>query len=527
MKSLLEAYSARGGIRVLRRFFRVALFILFCCLVPWCSAHSASVTLAWDPSPTPNLTGYLIRYGMTTKRYSQQRLVSTNQCRATIENLAPGRTYYFVVAARTTGAESLPSNEASGVPPPPPTATMTVRTRGDGIVTPNLDGEALVIGTDYKVTALPGGGSLFTGWTGGATSSAHTLTFAMASNLVLTANFVASPYPPLAGNYNGLFYETAGVRPDRSGFLALTATALGAYSGKVILSGRTHGFTGRLNINGKATNVISRPNIQPLTLELDCNNAAAADQLTGRLTDGTWSAPLLGDRAPFDSKTNRAPFAGSYTLVVPGAHEGDAGPQGDGFAVLTVDGRGGVAFVGTLADGSKASQKVFLSENGVWPLYLALYRGQGAVLGWQTIGNLPRADITGLLSWIRPQQLDSKYWPAGFTNDTRTLGSVYTAPALTAPVLDFTQFDFIITGGNFSTEFKSPITFDARNKVHAEEPGALSMTLTLKSGLFTGKVVEPVSKKKLSFKGAILQKQNGGAGFLLGTNRSARVSFGL
>jgi len=66
-----------------------------------------------------------------------------------------------------------------------------------------------------------------------------------------------------------------------------------------------------------------------------------------------WEAQLLGDRAVFNSKTNPAPYAGIYTLVVPGQIDPADGPEGDGVGTLKVDSNGVASLAGTLADGDK------------------------------------------------------------------------------------------------------------------------------------------------------------------------------
>lgn len=73
-----------------------------------------SVHLAWDPSPDTNVAGYYIYTGPSSGSYTS-RIDVGNVTNATIGNLAPGQTYYFVATAYTTDlVESLPSNEVNG-----------------------------------------------------------------------------------------------------------------------------------------------------------------------------------------------------------------------------------------------------------------------------------------------------------------------------------------------------------------------------------------------------------------------------
>jgi len=78
--------------------------------------HAASATLAWDPSSSPNITGYTIRYGTTSGSYPSTLSAGT-ALSATVANLTVGTRYYFVVTARNaSGLESDPSNEISYTP---------------------------------------------------------------------------------------------------------------------------------------------------------------------------------------------------------------------------------------------------------------------------------------------------------------------------------------------------------------------------------------------------------------------------
>jgi hypothetical protein len=108
-----------------------------------------------------------------------------------------------------------------------------------------------------------------------------------------------------------------------------------------------------------------------------------------------------------------------------------------------------------------------------------------------------------------------------------TTGSRYFRPASSAsPVLTFGETDLIVTGGNLSASITCRIALVARNRIANLSDSKLSMTLTPASGMFGGKVAEPSTGKWMSFKGVLLQDRDAGAGFLLGPDKSARVSFG-
>ncbi|HTD67524.1 MAG TPA: Ig-like domain-containing protein, partial [Candidatus Limnocylindria bacterium] len=78
---------------------------------------------------------------------------------------------------------------------------LTLAVQGNGSVAGAANGQLLEIGQSYTITAIPGDGSVFANWSGGAASALPALTFVMRSNLVLIAHFVeqgggGSPFEP-------------------------------------------------------------------------------------------------------------------------------------------------------------------------------------------------------------------------------------------------------------------------------------------------------------------------------------------
>ena len=75
--------------------------------------HSAQVTLAWDANTDPNIAGYKVYYGSTSRGY-QAVIDAGNNPTYTISNLQGSSTYYFTVTDyNTSGIESGYSNEVS------------------------------------------------------------------------------------------------------------------------------------------------------------------------------------------------------------------------------------------------------------------------------------------------------------------------------------------------------------------------------------------------------------------------------
>ncbi len=74
---------------------------------------TAGVTLAWNPSPDPNVVGYRLYYGSSSQKYTSVVSVGPS-ARTSIPDLAEGVTYYFAVTAvNNFGMESSYSNELS------------------------------------------------------------------------------------------------------------------------------------------------------------------------------------------------------------------------------------------------------------------------------------------------------------------------------------------------------------------------------------------------------------------------------
>jgi hypothetical protein len=74
------------------------------------------VTLAWNGSPSPEVTGYRVYYGAASGDYTTSIVVG-NVTTNTVSGLASGVTYFFAVTAYdANGVESILSNEISFVP---------------------------------------------------------------------------------------------------------------------------------------------------------------------------------------------------------------------------------------------------------------------------------------------------------------------------------------------------------------------------------------------------------------------------
>ena len=88
-------------------FLLIPLFII----VTNTHSHADDVTLAWDPNSEPDLAGYVLYWGTSSRSYTFSDDVG-NSTTHTVPGLSAGQTYYFTVTAYDTASnESGYSNE--------------------------------------------------------------------------------------------------------------------------------------------------------------------------------------------------------------------------------------------------------------------------------------------------------------------------------------------------------------------------------------------------------------------------------
>ena len=79
---------------------------------PMAGRGYGEVVLAWDPNPEPDIAGYIIYYGVKSRKYDKK--VDVGNVTSGSVNLEEKATYYFAATAyNTSGLESDFSNEVS------------------------------------------------------------------------------------------------------------------------------------------------------------------------------------------------------------------------------------------------------------------------------------------------------------------------------------------------------------------------------------------------------------------------------
>src|SRR6185503_7373739 len=162
-------------------------------------------------------------------------------------------------------------------------------------------------------------------------------------------------------------FDTNDVQHGSSGFFTLTTTDRGSYTASFLHDNRKLSASGQFDLDGKATNVATRTGTNDITVAWDVD-LNGADQVQGTITDGSWVASLLGDRAVFNATTRPCTNAGKYTFAILGTPDESGVPAGHSYGTLAIDASGVVKLSGFLADKGKAKQTVPLSKNGDYPL---------------------------------------------------------------------------------------------------------------------------------------------------------------
>jgi PKD repeat protein len=324
----------------------------------------------------------------------------------------------------------------------------------------------------------------------------------------------------LAGTYYGLIANTNAPAPGNSGFVKITLKTTGAFAGILTLGGVNQKLAGAFAEDGHWSGSVPAASV---SLALDLTNDT--EQIRGTVSAGTFTSDLLANRAVFGPASPAPPaWVGNFTVILPAnTNHPAAFPQGDGYALVTVDAAGNIRARGVLADGARFKQRVPVSKFGTWPLHALLYKKAGWLGGWVTFTNVVGvSDCDGDVNWLRP---------AGPANALALVGSRYVAPAAGQRVLvlgnSAGNARLILGEGGLPGIATNLLTVDTGNKVSVVtgDSTKLGVVINAKTGQFQGSFAHPVTGRAAKFNGVVLPIQNFGSGFFLGPNQSGYVVF--
>ncbi len=340
---------------------------------------------------------------------------------------------------------------------------------------------------------------------------------------------VNAAIPPAKGKYAGLI--TPGTASYAgSGTLSVMVTGT-SFTGKLVYGGHTYSFKGKFNANGNASVNIPIHGGQPLVLNLQMGDNNGVDQVTGTLDAGGVVSQIAANRLDFAARTNPAPQAGNYTVLIepdPADNDPVAFPQGIGYAIVKVKAAGSLTLIGAMGDGSVVSFGTSVARDGHWALFVPLYAKRGYVMGQLAFESLSESDIDGTLTWFKPAKSarsKDSFQPLGFTTAPTLVGARFQAPHK-SQIVQFTPQasagELVLQDGNLTGTLSVPLTLSATNKFLFTSPNANKCALTVSpgSGLLRGSFLPPGAKASVSLKGVIYQKTSIGAGFFRGTNET-------
>lgn len=448
-------------------------------------------------------------------------------------------------------------------------------------------------GKSYTITARPrppsatSSGYLFDAWTVNSISRLEylpsssdlqkpTLTFIHNADLRLTASFVPSPFPALAGVYTGSIYQFVPDpgRPWLFGSFTLTLQKSGAFSARMTVEGVTRNIIGAFDRYGNAQfgtlrssqQTFQRSDGLSLTISLQLYLPQPHEEQIGGL-GGTLSASqgstglgwamIVAERAYFNGTTRRVPEAylgprgatAAYTAMFMPSFSHWPGPYypgGNGFASFTLTRAGVVKIAGVLGDGTAWSASSALSgRNGLperLPLHVPLYAHRGFLSGTILVDtgevNTGRffSDFSGTLYWQRPHAGNPGLYSDGWLFPAYFMAAKYEATrgesVLRGAPFRFTSLpaapwdvSLIFKGGLLPTILTKGVNLsaaDAVTEMPANDP-SFSLSINRSTGAFWGTLqyvdnpFYPVEKWSAPYRGVIYQRgpHSGGYGYLI------------
>jgi uncharacterized protein (DUF2141 family) len=380
---------------------------------------------------------------------------------------------------------------------------------GAGTLTTGFSGRYLEVGQPYLIAATAKKGLIFAYWTGTVANANSPLTeFIMTTNLVLTAHFTNNVFSTVAGTYTGLFLYPPYVTSTNAGFVTLTTTPTGFFSGKVVFPAHTIDiFPTQFPYNGVSTLQTRWVDGNTLTVNFVMDLTNGSGTVTGFVGDQDsagnvlWSDRMILYRAVTNLSAGSAAAAGKYAVLLEPA--GSLNPSPAGYAAYSLASNANLSFGGTLPDNTAISGAARISQEGVWPVYCApsVYGGQGMIIGWQT--NTTSGASAGQLFWCRPG-------PGAAVNVTST-GGLFTPPQPGG------GYDLIVAGGTTANLQVS----QAGQFIPATPVKQINL---LPTGVLSGQM--DLNNGALPFKGIFVNPAAGGGGFILsdGTNNGFHIS---
>jgi hypothetical protein len=308
-----------------------------------------------------------------------------------------------------------------------------------------------------------------------------------------------------------------GLLDGDKGFITLTLSATGKFTGHLLLGGTAYTISGTaMDGYGDFTGTTGKTPKPPLTIAFHLALPAAAGSVGDYFLTGSAGNATFECTHSAYAKGLTLSGTGKYTVLLEFAEEGYPFPEGVGYAAMTVGSTGGIALAGKLADGLPFSASAIMLGGSA----------KGSLAGTLVFGpDAGASALSGTLDWVKPAQSKGDY-PAAFDATLIAAGSPYKPPGRGDSALPgFTAGTLALSDtAGFVLSPAVSLTASDKLEITGADKDSLKVALTPATGLFTGAFIYPGQKAPTVFGGVLLQDQVRGAGLFLGPDGSGAVS---
>jgi hypothetical protein len=350
---------------------------------------------------------------------------------------------------------------------------------------------------------------------------------------------VRNPFLIGRGLYASKLSGTGGSH-DVSGYLSANVGPAGDFTSTFRFAGKSYRFKGKFNISGNFSGEIARPGQPSLQLALLFAVTGNTRQITGTVTSGAETIQFAAPKIPWGFK-QVSPLQTRFTVVLPAPNTQSTTPQGNGYALTTVNRNGQIHFTGRTGDGRPFSSMTYLPPNaGVVPVYGIIYSA-GSIFGDLTTNRslLSRAagpiGLSGNLRWFTSRNPDRLAFPNGFDLTIAARGSVFSEPTAGSAILSVapaTGFNgsFTASAGSLRAPrservavgrrpIAGPYAFAFDNTKRL----AAKLSVSPRNGLFGGLFTDNATKRTFRFSGVFVQSENKAFGVWSSWTKSGKV----
>ncbi|MEO5804621.1 MAG: hypothetical protein ABIR24_13935 [Verrucomicrobiota bacterium] len=251
-------------------------------------------------------------------------------------------------------------------------------------------------------------------------------------------------------------------------------------------------------------------------IDLQLEPGQSPMKINGTVTDSTHTSTVELERIAYFDALNPAPQMGRYTFLL--LNPGDPGlPAGSGFGTMIIARSGRLSMSGRSADGRTFSRAAAVTVGERFPIFAKLGGStKGILSGWLNFQETTESDFSGTLIWLGPEVPgpNNAFVPE-FSGNVQAVGSRYFVPPGTQVIQTSSATNNIgltLNSGGLETPIDQTLTLTSANRFIFSPvlPGA-ALSVRPLTGLFSGRFLHSDNHSTV-FRGAILQKQNRGAG---------------